>query len=549
MTALAAKEREAAKEDEEARPVAPSTARPRGILALVVVAVFAALYLACLARNDGRFVYCVDDAYIHLALAKNLALHGVYGVRPDEFAGASSSLAWPWMLALVGRLFGSAELAPLVFGLVAAVALAWLVFAVVREASPRASARGAVAASLAVLFLVPVVPVVFVGMEHVPHALAMLALARAGAHEATRIAPRGSLRDAPSLRAAGILALFAFAASSLRYETWFLAGPLVLLLAARRRVVGALAVVLGAATPDVAYALFARAHGAPMLPLSVLLKRTHVESWKLPYLAYQHLLENPHALVVLVLVALAWSVRFARARYASDALQALLALAFVTFLAHVTLAQLGWFFRYEAYAMTLALTAFAAAALEQRAEAVRAARALLLPLLIGTLPLTARALGGHRAVPLASGNIADQQITVARFFAEECRGDHVAVNDIGAVSYEGDVRALDLMGLGSPRVAAARGYHIDQGLPEGALADIAASEGVSVAAVYDDWFAGALPPTWVPVARWKIDDNRVCAKDTVTFYSADAAGAARLRARLERFAPRLPRRVHPLAPR
>ena len=37
---------------------------------------------------DGHFVYAIDDPYIHLALAQNLA-HGHYGINPGE---ASSPL-------------------------------------------------------------------------------------------------------------------------------------------------------------------------------------------------------------------------------------------------------------------------------------------------------------------------------------------------------------------------------------------------------------------------------------------------------------------------
>jgi hypothetical protein len=66
------------------------------------VAVFVALCAGELAAivllNGGHFTYALDDAYIHLALARNIA-HGHYGVNAGEFAAPASSALWPFLLA------------------------------------------------------------------------------------------------------------------------------------------------------------------------------------------------------------------------------------------------------------------------------------------------------------------------------------------------------------------------------------------------------------------------------------------------------------------
>jgi hypothetical protein len=41
--------------------------------------------------NGGSFTYALDDAYIHLAMAKNFPL-GVWGTTRYEFSSSSSSL-------------------------------------------------------------------------------------------------------------------------------------------------------------------------------------------------------------------------------------------------------------------------------------------------------------------------------------------------------------------------------------------------------------------------------------------------------------------------
>src|SRR5262245_43098735 len=60
----------------------------------------------------GRFNYALDDAYIHLAVARNLVETGWFGVRAGEFVLLSSSPIYTLALALLMRL-GMREMAPL----------------------------------------------------------------------------------------------------------------------------------------------------------------------------------------------------------------------------------------------------------------------------------------------------------------------------------------------------------------------------------------------------------------------------------------------------
>ena len=76
--------------------------------------------------NQGHIIYALDDAYIGMAIAKNIALHGVYGVCKYHVTGASSSILWPWLIALCYRVFGVNELAPLVGNMAAGTGIIWL---------------------------------------------------------------------------------------------------------------------------------------------------------------------------------------------------------------------------------------------------------------------------------------------------------------------------------------------------------------------------------------------------------------------------------------
>ena len=54
--------------------------------------VFAAFLAVAMSRNGWSFEYPLDDVYIHLAMAEQIAAGG-YGVNAGEFASAASSLA------------------------------------------------------------------------------------------------------------------------------------------------------------------------------------------------------------------------------------------------------------------------------------------------------------------------------------------------------------------------------------------------------------------------------------------------------------------------
>jgi hypothetical protein len=89
-----------------------------------------------MAHNDGHFIYTYDDAYIHLAMARNLAEHGIWGVTQYGFTSSASSLIWPPLLAAGGLLSGSWELVPLALNLILATLLIWVVTSWYAATSP-----------------------------------------------------------------------------------------------------------------------------------------------------------------------------------------------------------------------------------------------------------------------------------------------------------------------------------------------------------------------------------------------------------------------------
>jgi len=109
-------------------PQTPRTGalRGRGPLAVavaVLLVLVAALVAWSLPRSGGRLVYALDDAYIHMAMARNLAEHGVYGVTRYGFTSSSSSPLWTLLLAGFFAALGPRDGLPLAFNVLFAVSL------------------------------------------------------------------------------------------------------------------------------------------------------------------------------------------------------------------------------------------------------------------------------------------------------------------------------------------------------------------------------------------------------------------------------------------
>src|SRR5262249_14612423 len=99
-------------------------------VACLVVLPSAALLFLILLHDGGHFTYTLDDPYIHLALARNIAFGG-YGINPGEPAAPSSSILWPFLLAPFARLPAIFELAPLLLNLLCLavfVGVLWTLF-------------------------------------------------------------------------------------------------------------------------------------------------------------------------------------------------------------------------------------------------------------------------------------------------------------------------------------------------------------------------------------------------------------------------------------
>ena len=93
------------------------------VSAVVFFGICIIYFVIMTSKTEGNFTYLLDDAYIHLALAKNFALHGVWGMTPHAFSSSSSSPVFTFLIAMCIKVFGNSALIPLAINLVCAVGI------------------------------------------------------------------------------------------------------------------------------------------------------------------------------------------------------------------------------------------------------------------------------------------------------------------------------------------------------------------------------------------------------------------------------------------
>lgn len=398
--------------------------------------------------NEGHLAYTLDDPYIHMAIAKNLAQTHVFGVTPYAFSSASSSPLWTLLLAALFKLVGLQTWLPGACALLAAFGALFLANAIAIHGGLGTRARLITCALIA--YLTPLPSLVSTGMEHALHVFFVLLLLRAMLRS---LAPSPPRADAAWLCAASALA------TATRYETLFIIAPCGLVLLMHKRWKPAFLMGLSAALPVLIYGLFSIAHGIDFLPNSLMLKgQFHTFSGA----AIRALLIAPHmaALAIpLLLAALPAAHRRAPWRWLCLTLPCAMLL-------HLQFANTGWFFRYESYLMgagilaaCLAWLPYLQAALAPMAAAPVRRRGILIFALFGAaiLPLNARAVESLRRIVPASRHIYHQQIQNGRFIAKYLPPkSRVAVTDLGAITFFTDADVLDLFGLGNVDVARAK---------------------------------------------------------------------------------------------
>jgi hypothetical protein len=503
-------------------------------------------------QNQGHLVYALDDAYIHMAMARNFSNYGVWGVTRYGFTSSSSSILWTLLLSLTYYLFGVSQIAPLLWNLLFAVLVLWVAYAILTWYKLAPALK--LAALLAIIFLIPLPTLILSGLEqNLQTLLAMLASFLA-ARMLSGEAPASASRDST------LLLVLAPLVTAVRFEGMFLVLAICGLLLLCKRWFYALALGVCGFLPVVIYGIISVSHGWFWFPSSVLLKGLMPDLTSLSGLflslainTFVNLHLGLHVFVLLIAVLLFYVLACGKGRGVFDSRQVMGAILLLTAFPHVEFVQVGPLFRYDAYLFVLGVLFLAAQLpivipdLPARTSFGRelvpkylAAGALALLLFF---PLAVKGTRLLWFLPQCTTNIFEQQYQMGSFARQYYQGSSVALNDVGAVNFLADIHCLDLWGLASRDVTSLKrehNYHTRD------IAGLSKRAGARMAILYEDWFAGqvgGLPAEWVRVGQWTIRNNVIAGGNTVSFYALDPSEVSRLSQCLWEFSVRLPQDV------
>jgi hypothetical protein len=500
--------------------------------------VCAVLLLRILHLTGGHFLFALDDPYIHLALAQQIAA-GHYGINPGQAASPSSSILWPFLLAPFAHVRWM-PLSALALNLLSGLAAAALLGSAVADwrandatPRPRTDTLRRVLAVLGLLFIGNLAGLTFIGMEHTLQVLLAVLCA---------LGLIAALRGQPMPRWAIAAAILA---PLVRYEDLTLTLAVAVCLIGQRRPRLAAAIFAAACAPLAAFSLFLHHLGLPLLPVSVLFKGgVPIASGSLVHrlvttvkVRIQYTTDWPDRLILLglalLLTELALTTRESSSASDSEALRvrrfALGGAALAAF-AHFLLGPFGWFHRYEVY-IVLFSALIALAALEQRP------RMLLSVYAAGLLVCAWPALITTLHTPDGAQEIYQQQFQMHRFITQFATGN-VAVNDLGLVAYDRrpGQTVLDLVGLGS--LESAKELHKDAAW----LDRITRQNDTALVMIYrTPWLFPDIPSTWTPLGTLCETHPPITAADAcVTYFATALTDTARQQAAFAAFTQTLP---------
>ena len=501
-----------------------------------------------LVQTGGVFSYPVDDVYIHMELAKNLAFHNTWGINPGEFGSASSSPFYTVLLAFLFRIFSNNIYIPFIVNCIAGLLL--LIVAWRWLGKQNIGSLSQFLVLMAVVFFMPLPVLIISGMEHTLQCLFSFLFLFSFADWFQKLLAN------EKLKLPWQMALYGMLTATVRYEGLFLVGMACLFLLFHKKIRHAFVLGFVVLFPLVVFGVYSLSKGSYALPNSVLVKSGAAQfsgsgmAGAIGNILVERLTFSKAGITLLATQRLLFILPlcyFVFRKYLTG--QAgfrflLIALTGAYFL-QLALADTGKFYRYEAYLVVCSVVTVGVLIarhgkeyLEQNAGILKWLMAFVVFFL--ALPLILRSTAAFSKAGRACVNIYEQQYQMGRFLQRYYNHETVAANDIGAVSYFSDGGVVDLWGLGNIEIARSRkkGYWTPDFVDS-----ISRKKNVRLALVYDSWVGQVLPKQWKKVATWRIHNNVVCGDDFVSFYAVDSTRVTELKNNIENYRTILPATV------
>ncbi len=477
---------------------------------------------------NGSFIYPVDDTFIHMQLARNIALNSTWGINSHEFSSASSSLLYTLLLASLFRIFSGSMILPLVVNSIAAIILLysihqWLI-------KQQLNVWWHLVVLLAVVFFTPLPIMVISGMEHTLQCLfSFLFLFHGADWIATRMQQPDSNRHVP-----WNLLIYACLVTAIRYEGLFLVAVFCLALLYFKQTRWAFLIGSAGLLPVVLFGIYSLSKGSYFLPNSVLIKSEEVSlfgngvSHFFTTLLVDKLTLMKPGITLLatqrLLLLLPLTYLMLQNNRPLNSYSLIVVLLFAVVILHLGLAATGKFYRYEAYLILCSILIISTASVQNVGVYFHSTTFLtrivsFLFLFFLLMPVVLRSTAAFSKARQACINIYEQQYQMASFLRSYYPSTTIAANDIGAVSFFTKCEVIDLWGLGSIEVTKSRKNNV---WSAHFLDSFSRKRNTKLAIIYDSWFHPTPGNFWTKIGSWKIENNVVCGDDMVCFYAIDS---------------------------
>ena len=526
---------------------------PLLVAIIVFIFILSILLYISINENSGRLIYGLDDAYIHLSIAKNLAFHGNWGISPDKFSSSSSSILWPVLLSIGFLAFGTGEIMPFVLNVLFLTAA--LIFASYKIIPGGIKWYYKLIALLILIFATAFPALVFGGMEHSLQTFISLMFVY---YASTILTLNADTALSPKIN---IIFLFtAFFLPLVRYEGLFLIAVVFVLLLLRRRFSFSFLLLIVSLLPVILFGVLSLSNDANFLPNSILLKgamarfSTPKEVYKWIYeLFYTTGFNSFHTgyLFSFMIISSACLWFHYVSRKMNNSLFWFGIIIMLTTILHIKLADVGYFFRYDAYLVFLFLVFIISSIIKMRSIIEikirsfgkawqKIAFGLIIVLLLA--PIIARGAIALKQATEASNDRFKEHITTVNFINKYYNNTAVVLNDIGAASFYSQARVLDAYGLCSNEPIE---FRKNTGYTKKDLYGWAQKSDAKIAILQTEWneISKRIPNEWIKVTEWQLPRNVIFGDTKIGIYSVDSSEKNILIKNLNEFSPLVPKGI------
>ena len=484
-------------------------------------------------RCDGKLIYALDDAYIHLALADTFSETGTWGFYEGVFSSSSSSLLWTIILSILLK-FTRSEVILFILNFIAGISLILLLYNIAKEKNMD-SFKTAIMLAMSIVFT-SLVALTMLGMEHVLHCFVFILFLHIGSKNLTGEKPFWQ-----------ILAL-APLMGSIRYEGLFTIIAFSMLLLFHRQWLKAFAIIVLGFTPVIIMGFVSHANGWPVVPTSIIAKTALVNQSTIRQISkllvnfiYQTL-THPLIWPAFILGGFALYSSLRKKDFKSYDFN-ISALFMLSFFAHLHTAGIGWLYRYEAYLICGSIFVFFITLHRDfKKNLLLFTRKTVLILVTGlcvtAMLLMLRSTDNYWDIYKAQPNIYMQQYQTGRFLKKYYNGSTVILNDIGAPAWLADIHIIDGAGLASKEFT--RISWKDTSNYSAEMRRVADSLDADIAIFYAN---NRNTLKWKRCGSLKIPNNSICASESLLFLAIKPEAEEQLRKNFREFIPELPKTV------